>query len=158
MKAVFYTAEALPWAKDLGDTPWPLLPVANRPLLDYWLETCAEAGIDRVQVILGEGAEQIEGYAGSGLRWGLDLQYSFARESEQPLDYLKATSERWSDGLLYLGGALFFRRRRAHKPTDFKALDACIHRAGEKTLFLYGNNGGEVEALLHGRMESGRGL
>ena len=93
MKAVFYTADALSWAKDLGDTPWPLLPVANRPLLDYWLEICVEAGIRQVQVILGEGAERVEGYAGSGMRWGLDIQYSFARASEQPLDYLKSTSD-----------------------------------------------------------------
>ena len=158
MKAVFYTAEALTWAKDLGDIPWPLLPVANRPLLEYWLETCVEAGIDHVQVILGDGAEQIERYAGSGSRWGLNIQYSFARASEEPLDYLKATSARWSEGLLYIAGAFFLRRRRAHAPTEFRALDACIHQAGDKMLFLYGNTGAEVEALLHGHMESGRGL
>jgi hypothetical protein len=41
MIAVLNTASACSWAEKLGQTPWPLLPVANRPLLDYWLETFA---------------------------------------------------------------------------------------------------------------------
>jgi acetyltransferase-like isoleucine patch superfamily enzyme len=138
MKAVFYTAEALPWAEKLGGTPWPLLPVANRPLLDYWLETCAELGISHVQVILGEGAEQVEEFAGTGDRWGVEIQYSFARASEQPLDYLKATSDRWTDGLFFIGGAFF--------------------RNSDRPLFLYGKNGSEVKALLDGNPGSKRGL
>ncbi|MEN8254814.1 MAG: NDP-sugar synthase [Verrucomicrobiota bacterium] len=158
MKAVFYTAEALSWAEDLGDAPWPLLPVANRPLLDYWLETCAELGIGRVQVILGEGAEQIEEFAETGSRWGVEIQYSFARTSEQPLDYLKATADRWSDGLLFVGGAFFLRRRQAYRPAGFKSLDACTHMSGDRILFLFGKTGDEVEALLDGRLDSGRGL
>jgi len=158
MKAVFYTAEALPWAKDLGGVPWPLLPVANRPLLDYWLETCAEMGIGHVQVILGEGAEQVEGFAGTGFRWGVEIQYSFARASEQSMDYLKATSDRWSDGLLFIGGAFFLRRRQAYDPAGFNSLDACTHGIGDRILFLFGKTGSEVESLLEGRMESGRGL
>jgi len=158
MKAVFYTAEALPWAEDLGDTPWPMLPVANRPLMDYWLETCAEMGIKHVQVILGEGAEQVEKFAGTGFRWGIEIQYSFARASEQPMDYLKATSNRWNSGLLFIGGAFFLRRRQAYDPAGFKTLDACAYASGSRTQFLFGKNGSEVLALLDGRVESGRGL
>ena len=158
MKAVFYTAEALPWAEDLGDTPWPLLPVANRPLMDYWLETCAEIGISHVQVILGEGAEQVEEFAGTGFRWGVEIQYSFARASEQPLDYLKTTSDRWNGGLLFIGGAFFLRRRQAYEPAGFKTLKACAHIAGDRILFLFGKNGSEVKTMLDGQMESGRGL
>ena len=57
MKAVFYIPDSADWAGELGDIPWPLLPVANRPLLDHWLETCAEAGFNHVQVVLGEGVD-----------------------------------------------------------------------------------------------------
>ncbi len=158
MNAVFHTAEVLPWVEDLGGVPWPLLPVANRPLLDYWLETCSELGIDRIQIILGEGAEQVEAFAGTGSRWGVEIHYSFARVGEQPLDYLKTTSDRWSDGLLFIGGAFFLRRRQAYTPAGFKFLDPCTHTSKDQTLFLYGKNGEEVKALLDGRMESGRGL
>ena len=158
MKAVFYTAEAQSWAEKLGGTPWPLLPVANRPLLDYWLEICADLGIGHVQVILGEGAEQVEEFAGSGDRWGVKIQYSFARASEQPLDYLKATSDRWTDGLLFIGGAFFLRRRQAYRPASLKAMDACIHGSLECPLFLFGKNGSEVKHLLEGKPGSKQGL
>jgi len=158
MKAVFYTADSLAWADDLGGAPWPLLPVANRPLLDYWLETCAELGIGHVQVILGEGADEVEKFAGDGARWGVEIQYSFARASEQPLDYLKATSDRWDDGLLFIGGAFFLRRRQAYTPSGFQTMDACRHGADGKTWFLYGKNGAEVKTLLDGHSGSERGL
>jgi hypothetical protein len=158
MKAVFYTADVLPWAEALGDTPWPLLPVGNRPLLDYWLEACAEQGIVHVQVILGEGAKQVEGFAGDGRRWGVKIQYSFARASEQPLDYLKSTSDRWTDGLLFIGGAFFLRRRNAFDPSGFQTLEACRHGDGGHPLFLFGRNSDEVKALLDGAPGSRRGL
>jgi len=158
MKAVFYTAETLPWAKTLGGTPWPLLPVANRPLLDYWLEICAEQGIDQVQVILGEGADLLEEFAGDGDRWGLEIQYSFARTGEQPLDYLRATSDRWSSGLLFLGGAFFLRRRQAYRPAGFQMLDACRYGADDHPLFLFGKNSSEIKSLLEGDPGSKRGL
>jgi hypothetical protein len=158
MKAVFYTGETHAWAEALGDTPWPLLPVANRPLLDYWLETCAEQGIGHVQVILGEGADQVEAFAGGGDRWGVQIQYSFARANEQPLDYLKATTDRWHEGLLFIGGAFFLRRREAFRPAGFRMLEACRHDHNEGTLFLYGQTGEEVKALLEGAPGAERGL
>jgi lipopolysaccharide/colanic/teichoic acid biosynthesis glycosyltransferase len=158
MHAVFYTAEVPSWVGNLGDTPWPLLPVANRPLLDYWLETCAEQGIELVQVILGEGAEKVERFAGNGNRWGVNIQYSFARASEEPLDYLKATSERWQDGLLYIGAPFFLRRRQAFKPSGFRQLDGCRHESGGQLFFLFGKSGEEVGELLGGMRGSERGL
>ena len=50
MIAVLNTASICSWAEQLGQTPWPLLPVANRPLLDYWLETCAELGVQSIHM------------------------------------------------------------------------------------------------------------
>lgn len=158
MNAVFYTADTLPWVDDLGCVAWPLLPVANRPLLDYWLEFCAEQGIELVQVILGEGAERVEKFAGDGSRWGIKIQYSFARAGEQPLDYLKTASERWQDGLLFMGGAIHLRRRKAYDPSRFQNLDSCRYGPDSCPTFLYGKNGAEVKELLNGGRGSETGL
>ena len=54
MIAVINTAARCSWSAQLGAAHWPLLPVANRPLLDYWLESCAELGVDKVHIVLGE--------------------------------------------------------------------------------------------------------
>ena len=65
MIAVIDTSKSHAWAQRMGDTPWPLLPVANRPLLDYWLETCADAGALHVHLVLGDAANSAARLSGS---------------------------------------------------------------------------------------------
>lgn len=158
MNAVFYTADVLPWVADLGNFPWALLPVANRPLLDYWLETCAEQKVAEVQIVLGDGAKLIEDFAGDGSRWGVKINYSFARTTDHPSDYLKAAVERSDDGVIYIGRPFFLRRRKAFTPSVFEALEGCRYKIEDDIAFLYGRTLEEVTALLDGSMASGRGL
>lgn len=158
MKAVFHTSTSYAWAESLNPTPWPLLPVANRPLLDYWLESCAEQGVGHVQIVLGDGAEEIERFAGDGGRWGLTIQYGFARSHETPLDYLRQVRISWEDGLLFISGPMFLRRRQAFRPSGFQTLDACRFNHEDETNFLFGKTAVEVEALLNGGAGSSRGL
>lgn len=57
-----------------GATPLkPLCPVAGRTLIDHALGGLAEAGIDRVVVVTGYGAETIETYLRAG-RWPLSVE------------------------------------------------------------------------------------
>ena len=93
MKAIFHVGSVCPWAASMG-VPWAMLPVANRPLIDYWLEACAEQGVDDVHVVLGDGAEAIEEFAGDGTRWGVRIRYGFARPGEDPLDFVRQTRGR----------------------------------------------------------------
>lgn len=158
MKAIFHIGTNQPWADTIGSEPWALLPVANRPLLDYWLETCAEQGIGDVQIILSDGAEQIETFAGDGTRWGLRIQYGFARANERPLDYVRQSQENWDDGLLFIGGPFFLRRRKAFQAKGYKTLEACRFNHADDTLFLFGKNAEEVESLLAGHAGSPRGV
>jgi hypothetical protein len=109
MKAVLHTGGALPWAAVLG-RPWPLLPVGNRPWIEYWIEWCVEQDIRSVQVILGEGAWAVEQYLGDGARWGLQIGYSFVRDERRPEAYLRRNPSRWREGLFFLGEPLFPRR------------------------------------------------
>ncbi len=150
MKAVFHTATAQPWGETLGRIPWPLLPVANRPLVDYWLEACAEQGIVHVQLVCGEGADEIEAFAGDGSRWGLKIDYRPARSGESPLDFLRADARCWNEGLFYVGAPVFLRRRRAFKPSGFQNLQACRCGPEGQPRFLFGRTGAEVEMLLDG--------
>ena len=157
MIAVIDTSKSHAWAQRMGDTPWPLLPVANRPLLDYWLETCADAGALHVHLVLGDAAKAIEDYVGSGERWNLQVEYTFARAGEAPLDYLRSIAGQWSEGLLFFGGPFFIRRRQAFRPAGFARLDPCRHDHGGETLFLFGREGAAVARLLD-EPAGGRGL
>jgi glucose-1-phosphate thymidylyltransferase len=52
-----------------------LIPVANKPILFYGLESIAEAGIREVGIVVGHTADEIEAACGDGSRWGLEITY-----------------------------------------------------------------------------------
>lgn len=136
MRAALYTGGKKPWAEVLGEHPWALLPVAGRPLLSYWLELCVDLGITEVQIILGQDAEYIEMFCGTGAKWGLTINYSFVRDEENLTDYFARDPERWRDGLLFVGAALFPRRRAGYtSETLQKLLDGCCVIQEERPVF-----------------------
>lgn len=149
MKAVLYTGGKPSWVDVLGDRPWALLPVGSRPLLSYWLELCVDLGITDVQIILGRDAEYIEMFCGNGEKWGLNINYSLVRAEDDSHAYLARDPERWSDGLLYIGEALFPRRREAFSAGKLQLLkDGCYIRSGDRCSFFIGRNRESVEHFI----------
>ena len=52
-----------------------LVPLANKPILFYGLESIAEAGITDVGIVVGDTHAAIAAAVGDGSRWGLDVTY-----------------------------------------------------------------------------------
>ncbi|MEU6161732.1 glucose-1-phosphate thymidylyltransferase [Streptomyces sp. NPDC047130] len=52
-----------------------LVPVANKPVLFYGLESIADAGITEVGIIVGDTADEIRAAVGDGSRFGLSVTY-----------------------------------------------------------------------------------
>jgi dTDP-glucose pyrophosphorylase len=57
------------------DLPKPMLPVGDRPLLEWTLEQLRRAGIRRVNVTTHYKAEKITNYFGDGQQFGVELSY-----------------------------------------------------------------------------------
>lgn len=56
--------------------PKQLIPVANKPVIDYAIEDLANAGVTEVAVVLGQtGREEIQSHLGDGSRFGVDITY-----------------------------------------------------------------------------------
>jgi glucose-1-phosphate thymidylyltransferase len=56
--------------------PKQLVPVGNKPVIDYAIEDLREAGIDEVAVVLGEvGSEEIQAHLGDGAAFDVDITY-----------------------------------------------------------------------------------
>ncbi|WP_232702150.1 bifunctional sugar-1-phosphate nucleotidylyltransferase/acetyltransferase [Halobacterium wangiae] len=55
--------------------PKPMLPVANKPLLEHVVEAAADAGIDEVVLVVGYKRERIQNYFGDGDDWDVDIEY-----------------------------------------------------------------------------------
>jgi glucose-1-phosphate thymidylyltransferase len=52
-----------------------LVPVGNRPILDFGLNAIADAGIQEVGIVVGETHAEIEAYVGDGSRFGISVTY-----------------------------------------------------------------------------------
>lgn len=56
--------------------PSPLLPIVNRPVIVYAIETLVRAGLKDITVAVHHLAGSIEAYCGDGRRWGAQLSYA----------------------------------------------------------------------------------
>ncbi len=59
-----------------------LVPVANKPVLFYAIETLVEAGITEIGIIVGDTRDEIKAAVGSGDRWDVKIAYI---QQEAPL-------------------------------------------------------------------------
>ena len=55
--------------------PKPMVPVANRPLLEHVVEAVADTGIERIVLVVGYKQERIRNHFGDGDDWGATIEY-----------------------------------------------------------------------------------
>jgi glucose-1-phosphate thymidylyltransferase len=53
-----------------------MVPVANRPLLEYVVEAVVDAGIDRLVLVVGYNRKRIQSHFGDGNDWDVDITYA----------------------------------------------------------------------------------
>jgi glucose-1-phosphate thymidylyltransferase len=72
-----------------------LMPIANKPILFYALESLAEAGVRSVGIVVGDTREQVVAAVGDGSRFGLEVEYI-----DQPVPLGIAHAVKISEGFL----------------------------------------------------------
>ena len=85
-----------------------LVPVGNKPILEFGLEAICAAGIVECGIVVGDTREEIAAHVGDGSRFGLKVTYI---HQEQPLGLAHAVlaAEEFLDGddfVMYLGDNL----------------------------------------------------
>jgi glucose-1-phosphate thymidylyltransferase len=86
-----------------------LVPVANKPVLFYGIEAMAQAGIERVGIIIApETGDEIRAAAGDGSRFGIEIEY-IVQDEPLGLAHAVLTAEPFlgdSPFVMYLGDNL----------------------------------------------------
>ncbi|MBN1468007.1 MAG: D-glycero-beta-D-manno-heptose 1,7-bisphosphate 7-phosphatase [Fusobacteriaceae bacterium] len=59
-----------------NDIPKPMVPLNNKPFLEYLIKMLKENGIEEVVLLLGYLPEKITNYFGDGSKFGIKIQYS----------------------------------------------------------------------------------
>jgi dTDP-glucose pyrophosphorylase len=96
-----------------SETPKPMLPVGDRPLLERIIEQLRDAGIHHVNLTTHYRGEVIADYFGDGAAHGVDIEYV---SEEQPLGTAGAL------GLVDDGGPLLVMNGDILTRIDFRAL------------------------------------
>jgi len=77
--------------------PKPMLPVANRPLLEHVVESVHEAGIDEFVFVVGYERERIQNHFGDGDQWDIDIEYA-VQEKQLGTGHALLQAEPYVDG------------------------------------------------------------
>ncbi len=81
MKAVILTAGEGKRLEPLTEVrPKPMIPIANRPLLEYVVDACIDAGITDIVFVVGYKRERIQNYFGDGDNWSINIEYAVQRK------------------------------------------------------------------------------
>ena len=59
-----------------------MLPLVDRPFLQHLVECLVDAGVEDLDMILANHAEDIESHFEDGRRWGVRIRYHLARTVE----------------------------------------------------------------------------
>ena len=63
--------------------PKPMVPVNDRPFLEYLIEMLTENGISEIVLLLGYLPEKVTGHFGDGSDFGVNITYSIGKVSDQ---------------------------------------------------------------------------
>jgi dTDP-glucose pyrophosphorylase len=106
--------------------PKPMLPICNKPIIQYQMESMIALGIEKIFVVCGHLKEEFQKHFQDGETLGVTLQYI---EQEKPLGIAHALSKVephiQKPFLLFLGDILFITKD-LHKMLDlFETRQAC---------------------------------
>jgi len=128
-----------------------LLPLANRPLLEYTLDDLAKTEVEEVFIVISAHADQIEAHFGNGEMWGMRFRYLLCRGEESPELLLQRFSSLLKAPFVALRGDVFRSPVCSHflqkaKTHDTPAIEAVI-AGNSAALYLVNNHHEKIPGL-----------
>ncbi len=84
--------------------PKVMIPVANKPVLQYVIETLALGGIRRIVIVVGYRREQVLDFLGSGEKFGVEIDYVMQDQQLGTAHALKQAKGKVSEEFLVVPG------------------------------------------------------
>lgn len=84
------------------ETPKPMVPVVNRPVVHHVLDNLLRHGVKEAMVNLYAHADQVRGYCGDGSRWSMKLQYSHEKVLMGTAGAIKKVERYFKDGPFFV--------------------------------------------------------
>ncbi len=105
MKAVILAGGKGTRLKELTvDIPKPMIPVNNKPLLQYQIELCRQYGLEEVILIVNHLKDTIVDYFGNGEKFGIKISYYLEEKPLGTVGGIKEIEEQLTEDFLVLYG------------------------------------------------------
>lgn len=105
MKAVILAAGKGSRLKPFTENiPKVMLPVANKPILEYVINALIKNGIYEIVIVIGYRKESILEYFGNGKRFGVEIKYAFQKEQIGTAHALLQAEKHIDDAFILLPG------------------------------------------------------
>ena len=105
MQAIILTAgEGARLSSWTANRPKGMIPIGNRPILEYLVRGLVEAGIKEINMVVGYGKNTVMSYFGDGSNFGARINYSFQEERTGTLDAMKIGMEGIKDEFILVPG------------------------------------------------------
>lgn len=98
-----------------------MLRIANKSLLEYFVDFCELIGVDQVRIVMDEPNMEVEEFFNDGSRWGENISYSISRASDSIDEIIhKNSSFIDNEDLLIIDGPIFIWYDKENINMDFQ--------------------------------------
>ena len=105
MQAIILTAgEGARLSSWTANRPKGMIPIGNRPILEYLVRGLVGAGIKEINMVVGYGKNTVMSYFGDGANFGARINYSFQEERSGTLDAMRIGMEGIKDEFIIVPG------------------------------------------------------
>lgn len=142
MKCLIYCREHnMEWIRHyLSDAEAYMLHIANKPLLEFFVEFCVLNEVKDIHIVREEESNEIDDYLGDGSRWDINLNYIELDKKLGLEEVISANKDLLGkEGLLVFNGFFFLQYKKAHLSESFLPQDTSwqnLNDSGQGILFL----------------------
>lgn len=115
--------------------PKVMLPVANRPILSYVVESLVKKGIREIVMVVGYRKEQVQNYFGNGTLFGAEINYVYQIHQVGTAQALAASRSCAAERFLVLPGDNFIEPSTLSAITESQTPAALVRRTNDQSKY-----------------------
>lgn len=98
-----------------------ILKIANKPLIEYYIDFCVLLGIKEIRIVMDEPSSDVEKFFREGPQWGVKISYGISSETDKFEDLIQKNNAFIGKSSVLLINGLFFIEYDKRKK-DYKSL------------------------------------
>ena len=113
--------------------PKPMIPLANKPILEHLITECSQAGVHEFVIIVGYQNEVITSYFGDGSQWGVKIFYRLQEKAMGTADAVRMAQGVVSEKFLVMNGDVIVKKEDISQLAKANRITMAVKEVGDVT-------------------------